>query len=100
MLPDNLKDADEIQCCLVDAARFAMWTGMRLSEICGLGWSGIDGGHDGDMCVGGLIHVNNVVTAPKGGAVLKPYPKNKERRDIPMNHAMPKQAVYLLIYDR
>lgn len=82
---DNLKEAGETQRCLADAAKLALLTGMRLGELCGLSWSDIDGGADGNLKTDGLIHVNNVVTAPKGGKAIKPYPKNKERRDIPMN---------------
>lgn len=85
---DNLHDVSETQACLADAARLSLFTGMRLGELCGLAWSDIDGGADGKLTTDGCIHVNNVVTAPKGGAAIKPYPKNKERRDIPLNSAI------------
>ena len=82
---DNLYDAGETQACLADTVKLALLTGMRLGELCGLSWDDIDGGADGKMDADGMIHVNNVVAVPKGGKTIRPYPKNKERRDIPMN---------------
>lgn len=71
--------------CVADAASLALLTGMREGEVCGLAWDDIDGGLDGTMAPGGYIHVRNVVTNANGGAKLKPYPKSRKYRDIPMN---------------
>lgn len=75
-LLDNLREAGGTHAIVADAAELALNTGMRMGELCGLRWEDIDATH---------IHVNRVVTTPSGGAKLKDYPKNKERRDVPLN---------------
>ena len=70
---------------VADAASLALLTGMREGEICGLGWDDIDGGTDGTISTDGYIHVRNVIVDTSGGAQLKPYPKSRKYRDIPMN---------------
>lgn len=82
---ETVREENPAQHVMVDAALIALNTGMRIGEVCGLAWDDVDGGADGRLAEGGQIHVNNVVTHPKGGRQLKPYPKNGDRRDIPMN---------------
>ena len=65
---------------LADIITFALNTGMRLGEICALKFSDVDGYRDGKFV--GSIHVNNNLT--RSGRI-KPYPKNGQRRDIPVN---------------
>lgn len=78
-LLSNLREAGGTHAIVADAAELALNTGMRMGELCGLRWDDIDDTH---------IHVNRVVTTPTGGAKLKDYPKNKERRDVPLNDSI------------
>lgn len=83
---NNLRAANgSMRRCVADAASLAMLTGMREGEVCGLSWNDIDGGTDGTMTENGYIHVRNVIVDASGGAQLKPYPKSRKHRDIPMN---------------
>lgn len=83
---DNLRRASgSMRRVVADAASLALLTGMREGEVCGLSWDDIDGGVDGTMAADGYIHVRNVIVDANGGAQLKPYPKSRKYRDIPMN---------------
>ena len=75
----------EAQKRLADAVSVAMYTGMRIGEICGLTWGDIDGGTDGNIVAHGHIHVNRTISETSEGALIKDYPKSERRRDIPMS---------------
>ena len=70
---------------LADAVRFALFTGMRQGELCGMRWRDVDGAIDGDMDTDGLIHIDNTIEIVEGGTELTPRPKNGVRRDVPIN---------------
>ena len=70
---------------LADAVRFALFTGMRQGELCGMRWRDVDGAIDGDMGTDSLIHIDNTIEIVEGGTELTPRPKNGVRRDVPIN---------------
>lgn len=74
-----------------DMCRFALLTGMREGEICGLRWKDVDGWDDGQFTASPryAIHVNNVIARSTHiGNYNKPYPKNRRARTIPNNEDM------------
>lgn len=81
-LKDQLKNLRTAKPTLSDIATLALMTGMRQGELCALRWDDIDGSDDGSLI--GHIHVNNAIARKDKGSYLKPYPKNRERRDIPI----------------
>lgn len=70
---------------LADAAAVAMFTGLRIGEICGLRWCDVDGGASGDIVDGGHIHVNRTISETSDGPLVKDFPKSERRRDVPMS---------------
>lgn len=73
----------------VDAVKLALLTAMRQGEVTALRWSNVDGWRTGKFEPRkGRIHVNYALAnagSGNGGYYLKPFPKNKNRRRIPIN---------------
>ncbi len=80
---DEIRESNPV---MADAATLALLTGMRQGEICALRWDDVDGASDGTLT--GHIHVRNVIAGGPKGNYIKDYPKNRERRDVPINDPM------------
>lgn len=79
----KLKELRASKPILSDLAMLVLMTGMRSGELCTLRWDDVDGMADGKL--EGHIHVNNAIARKSGDDYVKPYPKNRERRSVPVN---------------
>lgn len=78
-LVDKLNAIRPFEPVLADAALLSLNTGMRRGEVAGLRFRDI---YDDS------IHINHVVAKKSGGSYLKNYPKNRERRVVPLNDTL------------